>query len=202
MSKEYLEAFERMTEHLDLEDEYSYKQELKDEEIIKKSLQRLEEIDNANLNEALDDLEQLAGIAEIHWDSCAIQKWKNTIEQYILKAQEQEEIVKEYDLKPYELREALLLYAMYKGEYKGNPLPKLKQAQEQEKVLSIIKEKEVDIHLLKACITCYRDSLNAYNSEIKKLYSNHKDYQNKPLSFYLLTEEEFELLKETLKPQN
>lgn len=72
------------------------------------------------------------------------------------------------------------------------------KSQEQEKVLKIIKEKEVDIHLLKACITCYRDSLNAYNSEIKKLYSNHKDYQNKPLSFYLLTQEEFDLLKEVL----
>lgn len=71
----------------------------------------------------------------------------------------------------------------------------LLKAQEQEKVLEIIKEKEIDIHLLKACITCYVDSLNAYNSEIKKLHSNHKDYQNKPLSFYLLTQEEFELLK-------
>ena len=69
------------------------------------------------------------------------------------------------------------------------------KSQEMEKVLKIVFEKDVDIHLLKACITCYRDSLNAYNSEIKKLYSNHKDYQNKPLSFYLLTEEEFELLK-------
>lgn len=76
------------------------------------------------------------------------------------------------------------------------------KAQEQEKVLEIIKEKEVDVHLLKACITCYTDSLNAYNSEIKKLYSNHKDYQNKPLSFYLLTQEEFDILKEALKCQD
>ena len=66
---------------------------------------------------------------------------------------------------------------------------------EYKKVLEIIKEKEVDIHLLKACITCYTDSLNAYNSEIKKLYYKHKDYQNKSLSFYLLTQEEFDLLK-------
>lgn len=38
MSKEYLEAFERMTEHLDLEDEYSYKQLFEDEKIIKQAL--------------------------------------------------------------------------------------------------------------------------------------------------------------------
>ena len=45
------------------------------------------------------------------------------------------------------------LFEFYKEEL--NTIKQaLIQAQEQEKVLSIIKEKEVDIHLLKACITC------------------------------------------------
>lgn len=42
MSKE-LEALERMTEHLDLDDEYFYKQEKVDEEIIKQALLKAKE---------------------------------------------------------------------------------------------------------------------------------------------------------------
>ena len=68
-----------------------------------------------------------------------------------------------------------------------------------EQAWDIVKNKDVDIHLLKSCITYYVDSLNAYNSEIKKLHSKYKDYQNKPLSFYLLTQEEFNLLKEMVE---
>lgn len=67
------------------------------------------------------------------------------------------------------------------------------------KAFEIIKNKEVDIHLLKACIFFFTDALYAYNSEIKKLHSNHKDYQNKPLYSYQLTQEEFNLLKEVLE---
>lgn len=47
MSKEYLEAFERMTEHLDLEDEYSYKQLFEDEKIIKQALIKAQEQEKA-----------------------------------------------------------------------------------------------------------------------------------------------------------
>ena len=39
-----LEALERITEHLDLEDEYFYKQEKVDEEIIKQALKDYEEL--------------------------------------------------------------------------------------------------------------------------------------------------------------
>lgn len=42
VSKE-LEALERMTEHLDLDDEYFYKQEKVDEEIIKKCILKAQE---------------------------------------------------------------------------------------------------------------------------------------------------------------
>ena len=59
-------------------------------------------------------------------------------------------------------------------------------------------KKRVDIHLLRTCIDCFQDSLNAYNNEITKRHNNWNGYQIKPLSCYLLTEEEFDLLKESL----
>lgn len=101
----------------------------------------------------------------------------NTIEQALQKAQENNELIEGYDLKPYELREALLLYAMYKGEYKGNPLPTLKQYKEQEKVLEILFKKNVEMNLLNNSNT-----LDEYNS-------------NRNWGAKYLTKEEFELLK-------
>ncbi len=57
---------------------------------IKQALQRLESIDNANPSEALEDLEQLAEMADKCWVSCDVHKWKNTIKQALIKAQENE----------------------------------------------------------------------------------------------------------------
>lgn len=58
--------------------------------ILRQSLQRLDFIDNSKPSEALEDLEQLAEMADKCWVSCDVHKWKNTIKNYILKAQEQE----------------------------------------------------------------------------------------------------------------
>lgn len=101
---------------------------------IKKALQRLEAIDNANFDEALEDLKELHKLA---YD---IDVWKI------------EDIVQSLHIK-----QALI------------------KAKEQEKVLSIIFEKEVDIYVLRVA-----SSLEHYNNvqDLKKL-----------------TQEEFDLLK-------
>ena len=63
----------------------------------------------------------------------------------------------------------------------------LLKAQEQEKVLSIIFEKNVDIYNLKTCI-----SLEHYNSEIRRKNQNNTySYE----IWYELTQEEFESVK-------
>lgn len=56
--------------------------------IIKKALQRLESIDNANSNEALEGIEDLRSNLGVIYNSTL-----DTIEQYILKAQEQEKFI-------------------------------------------------------------------------------------------------------------
>ena len=66
---------------------------------------------------------------------------------------------------------------------------KLLKAQEQEKVLSIIKEKNVDISLLKEC-----KNESEYNIEVQC----HNENLMKPLEWWIrgkLTQEEFDLLK-------
>jgi hypothetical protein len=64
----------------------------------------------------------------------------------------------------------------------------LLKAQEQKKALEIIKEKEVDVNLLNI-----RHSAETYNDDYYKI---HYSYD---VVVYLLTEEEFNLLKEILK---
>lgn len=144
MSKEYIEAFERMTEHLDLEDEYSYNQERKDEEIIKKSLQRLESIDNANPNEAMKSLEKIKDNF-----GCDLAYYNLSLE--------------------YEIVEQALL-----------------KAQEQVKVLSILKEKCVSVwYLMKS------KTVEEYNSYLYiKVIEDTKNF--------ILTQEEYDLLREVL----
>ena len=130
MNKEYIQALEIIKKDI-----YDYYNDYIDDIIImEKALYRLESIDNANPSEALECLKKITdtfGCDMAYYHSNSIE----TVKQSLIKAQEQAEIIKEYDLQSYELREALLLYAMYKGEYKGNPLPALKQAQEQKDVL-------------------------------------------------------------------
>lgn len=180
MSKE-LKALNRIETFLK-ENCKHYKQDIG---YIKQALKRLEAIDNANPNEALERVIEGAVYDHIYTKQ-DLEQDVNSIKQALLKAQEQEKIVKEYDLKPYELREALLLYAMYKGEYKGNPLPKLKQAQEQEKVLEIITQKRIDIE-------------SFYTTFIKNCYDyNFYERNYGTYGLHKLTQEEFELLKRWL----
>ena len=135
-----LEAFERMTEHLDLEDEYSYTQERKDEEIIEKALQRLESIDNSEPSEALELLRMIKFKSINAGYNYGFGYWIK-IEQALIKAQEQE------------------------------------------KVLDIIWNKKVDLWRL-----LFSQTLEDYNTYIMKTGG------------FTLTQEEFDLLKETLKP--
>lgn len=84
---EYKEGFELgFTKTMPFKNTTEYK-------IIKQSLQRLEAIDNSNPSEALEDLEQLAEMADKCWVSCDVHKWKNTIKQALLKAQVQEKVL-------------------------------------------------------------------------------------------------------------
>lgn len=102
MSKEYLEAFERMIEHLDLEDEYSYKQLFEDEEIIKKALQRLESIDNSKSSEALEFLETIKTITEL-------EPLLERTKQVLLKAKEWKKVLKIVFKKQVDINEIKIL---------------------------------------------------------------------------------------------
>ena len=132
------EALKRIGNNL----EHHYPENIRDFNILKQALQRLEAIENANPSEALECLEQLAEMADKCWVSCDVHKWKNTIKQALIKAQEQE------------------------------------------KVLKIIKEKNVDVYILNDLGT-----LEEYNEWVLKKYG----------TYYQLTKEEFELLKEYFK---
>lgn len=110
---------------------------------IKKALQRLEAIDNANLDEALEDLKELHKLA---YD---IDVWKI------------EDIVQSLHIK-----QALI------------------KAKEQEKVLSIIDEKNVDILDIRKSKT-----VDDYNTAISYSNLNRKE----------LIQEEFDTLKEWVR---
>jgi len=151
-------------------------------------------IDEANPSEALESLIRMDNLycaicphTKGDCNECEYNQKSNIVYQALQKAREQNELIEEYDLKPYELREALLLYAMYKGEYKGNPLPSLKQYKKQEKenaeykeVLRIIFEKNIDVEKLKYRLRVEEDDDDVYL---------HYKYD------LIMTREEFELLK-------
>ena len=96
MSKEYLEALERVGDNL----EHHYLENIKDFNILKQSLQRLESIDNAEPSEALECLDKLEQdikdrviLAEDRQlKLCAV------IKQALLKAQEPKQYLKWEDL--------------------------------------------------------------------------------------------------------
>ena len=92
MNKEYLEAFKtiKIKCHPNSNPSPLVDSAL---EVVEQALQRLESIDNAKPSEALEDLEQLAEMADKCWVSCDVHKWKTTIKQALLKAQEQEKVL-------------------------------------------------------------------------------------------------------------
>lgn len=141
MSKEF-EALERLAMPDDLHIKECEKLGIsptQDYEIIKETLQRLETIDNSNPSEALEYLEDLRDYLLRDRVNISSTKNYNIIKNYILKAQEQE------------------------------------------KVLKIIKEKGVDVGYLQTCKT-----LKEYNSSC---WDDEEDFNKR------LTQEEFDLLK-------
>ena len=91
MSKEYLEALERLYNCND--DDYTLGYQQHDYKLLQKALQRLEEINNANSGEALEDLEIAKKVLiKMFGEKVLIESGVNfdTIEQALLKAQELE----------------------------------------------------------------------------------------------------------------
>ena len=85
------------------------------------------------------------------------------------------------------LKEDGCITTLYQGKALETIRQTLLKAQEQEKVLDIIKKKNVDVYNLKTCI-----NLEHYNSEIRlKNQNNTYSYE----IWYELTQEEFDLLK-------
>ena len=96
MSKEYLEALNRLYCEGNLE------QHKKDYEFLKKALNRLESIDNANPSEALECLERIGAEklarGELIRNDDKVEPYLNTIKQALLKAQEPKQYLKWEDL--------------------------------------------------------------------------------------------------------
>lgn len=144
-------------------------------DIVNKALQRLEAIDNANPSEALKELEELRDYLLRDRINISSTKNYNTIKQALLELKA---------IKEANPSEALDL-AKAIEEYLGINLSIIKQAllkaQEQEKVLEIIKEKNVLIYTLKRC-----KSVVEYNYYVSYVEDE-------------LTQEEFDTLKRCLK---
>lgn len=134
--------------------------QLKLYEIIEKELERLEAIDNANPIEALKCLERID-------NTLCLNNIKGKLE-FGIDTEEHTDcdsvIGMTEDLET--IKQSLL------------------KAQEQEKVLEIIKEKDVDIYILQKCKT-----VDEYNSKIVHIVGETRE----------LAEEEFNLLKEVVR---
>lgn len=134
-------------------------------------ISRLYEIDNANPSEALESLHKVARKVELadvddYWE---VRNAYSKAENGLLKAQENENKIDNLEYENKRLVNELVEYG--------------KIIEEQHKVLGIIKEKDVDVKLLKLS-TNWLD----YYTRVK-----HKTGKNTEL-----TEEEFELLKRWL----
>lgn len=159
---------------------------------IKRALKRLEQIDNTEPSEALKCLEYIgelcyveAGDAE---EDCVLYA-KNyigfdTIKNYILKAQEQENtryFGKELINLNNSLKQSIDKPILYVSRYGNKYIVSQKLFENQEKVLNIIKEKDVNFEVFGAFET-YKDYEIYYNNKFHLI-------ENK------LTEEEFDTLK-------
>lgn len=169
MSKEYLEAFNRIEQEVD-GCMYIYHIEENDINIVKKSLLELQAIKEANPSEALRCLNKLDNSNYFFSKPTPEDKVNEIancfkiVKQALLKAQEQEEDIIHYKGTIANLRRDNALLKELNAEYK--------------KVLEIIFEKNVDILALKIY-----DNVEDYNENL--IWDSQKD----------LTQEEFELLK-------
>ena len=145
--------------------------------ILKQALQRLESIDNANPSEAMKCLDTIKeenccednSIGTIYYDEC------NTIKQALLKAQE---LKSENNALLEENKD--LYFELELAEKKYKEL--IEYAKKQEKVLEIIKERQVNIALL----------VTVKDVEEYNFYIPYEEYEK------YLTQEEFDLLKRWL----
>lgn len=130
---------------------------------IKQALQRLEAIDNAKPSEVMERTsgEFIDGYPTGNINVGMTWEEHSAIKQALLKSQELETMANEYDLQPSQIREALLVFGMMQRA--GYKLSDIEKAQEQEKVLKIIKIKDVNIQRLRKCI-----NFKAYNNGLPK----------------------------------
>ncbi len=136
---------------------------------IKRALTELQAIKESNPSEALECLERVSELQYIdHWESR--EKEIKTIENALLKAQEQD-----FNNKNIVIPFFNELIDLFETNDIDEMLDKIK---EQEKVLEIIKNKDVDMYSLRRCKT-----VEEYNSKFAI-----DEYQE-------LTQEEFDLLK-------
>ena len=162
MSKEYLEALERLYCSGNLQLDYVLNNKHKqDYEIIEKALQRLESIDNAKPSEALKCLEKANDYLNNVYDYKEIkEEVRNdieTIKQALLKSQEQKKVIIELceycgmdNLYPYNnLEEIEITFKETFDNYQRQRIESLGRLNKQEKVLEIVFEKNVDIIYLK-----------------------------------------------------
>lgn len=149
-----------------------------DEEMVKRieKVAQQEAIDNTNSSEVLEDLEQLVEMADNCWVSCDVYKWKNTIKQYILKAQEQDFNYKNIVIPFFD--ELVSILGITDTDEMLGKIKRQKQA------VSIIKEKNVDIELIKKS-----DSWLDYYTRYK-----HRTGYNTEID-----DEEFDTVKEMIK---
>lgn len=171
MNKEYLEALKILDYHNDLKKCWG-----KEFDIVEQALLELKEIKESNLSEALKELNE---IVEYITEDKKV-KYKVTIlfdcdiiKDALLKAQEQE---KEIDRLENQCLDIL-----------GDNIRLKNKAQEQEKVLEIIKEKRVNIEYLRQS-----HNVREYNSKITVIIDGIKYAKSEARK---LTGEEFDILK-------
>ena len=185
MSKE-LEVLYKMIEKVEFTDKDFYWEVRNSYAKVEQALQRLEAIDNADIDEALKDLEELRSCLGVIYDDTL-----NTIEQALIKAQEQENIsnrvfgkdlinlnnmLHQYIDKP--------IFYVCRKEYGNKYIVPQKQFEDMTKVLEIIKKKQFNFDRFNYAIKYWqttKEQVDVYNSGIG--------------NYYKLTEEEFELLK-------
>ena len=185
------DAINHLEEELNTKQDWSCVACKEDHEQLLEWLKELQAIKNADSNEALNALENMYFLCtpQLYYDR--LDKYNDTIKNYILKAQKQEEDIiqfKEIDNK-LNLNGALATGFFYKEQQLVvMPLEEYDKYERQEKILNILKETNFRIELFR----------NIY--EITNKF-NYEDYLKvyKLFSEILLLEEKFNLLKEWIK---
>jgi len=172
MSKEYLEALEELRDFRYGKDKLLVCQ-TEMYSTIKKALQRLEAIDNANSGEALECLERITAYFLNKTKEIDFQDLRD-IEQALIKAQENENKI---DNLEYEKK--MLIKESVRD---------LKIVENQHKVLEIIKEKPIQSRFV---IMYLKTTVNP----------TYEDYRTVVKEKDLLIEEEFNMLKEMFKDE-